>query len=267
VNVTSGAVTKYYGGNALKKNGNLQYLFKDHLGSVVGSLDANSGVIESQRAYKPFGDDLLMRGTTPTTLGYTGQRQEPELGLYYYNARWYDPYLARFTQPDTIVPNPTDAKAFDRYAYVYNNPVRYNDPSGHLAEDEISDWSNFDTSDEIERLKDENPELYYLMINAELGDNVYFYNGYKYTPMGKLSVEDHQLILTASGCQLEECLGIEHDGIVVTRSVGNQSGRIYSTGTNEYLDDDFPEFRPYAVYSERYETTKLDELGYSLSIR
>jgi RHS repeat-associated protein len=131
VNVTSGAVTKYYGGNALKKNGNLQYLFKDHLGSVVGSLDANSGVIESQRAYKPFGDDLLMRGTIPTTLAYTGQRQEPELGLYYYNARWYDPYLGRFTQADTIVPNPTDAKAFDRYAYVYNNPVRYNDPSGH----------------------------------------------------------------------------------------------------------------------------------------
>jgi RHS repeat-associated protein len=67
-------------------------------------------------------------------VGYTGQRQEPELGLYYYNARWYDPYLARFTQPDTIVPNPVDAKAFDRYAYVNNNPVRYNDPSGHCVE-------------------------------------------------------------------------------------------------------------------------------------
>jgi RHS repeat-associated protein len=65
--------------------------------------------------------------------GYTGQRQEPELGLYYYNARWYDPYLARFTQPDTIVPNPVDAKAFDRYAYVYNNPVMYSDPSGHRS--------------------------------------------------------------------------------------------------------------------------------------
>ncbi|HUN24148.1 MAG TPA: RHS repeat-associated core domain-containing protein [Anaerolineales bacterium] len=135
VNVTSGAVTKYYGGNALKKNGNLQYLFKDHLGSVVGSLDANSGVIESQRSYKPFGDDLLMRGTIPTTLGYTGQRQEPELGLYFYNARWYDPHLGRFTQPDTIVPSPVDAKAFDRYAYVNNNPVRYNDPSGHMCSD------------------------------------------------------------------------------------------------------------------------------------
>ncbi|HUN24181.1 MAG TPA: RHS repeat-associated core domain-containing protein [Anaerolineales bacterium] len=53
-----------------------------------------------------------------------------------YNARWYDPVLGRFAQADTIsfveaLPNPTDAKVFDRYAYVYNNPVRYNDPSGH----------------------------------------------------------------------------------------------------------------------------------------
>ncbi|MEZ4711504.1 MAG: hypothetical protein R3A44_30200 [Caldilineaceae bacterium] len=39
--------------------------------------------------------------------------------------------LGRFTQPDTIVPNPGDAAAFDRYAYVLNNPLRYSDPSGH----------------------------------------------------------------------------------------------------------------------------------------
>jgi RHS repeat-associated protein len=64
-----------------------------------------------------------------------GQREEVELGVpaswrNFYNARWYDPYLARFTQADTIrfaeaLPNPTDAKAFDRYAYVNNNPVMY----------------------------------------------------------------------------------------------------------------------------------------------
>jgi len=42
--------------------------------------------------------------------------------------------LGRFAQADTIVPNPVDAKAFDRYAYVYNNPVRYNDPSGHCVQ-------------------------------------------------------------------------------------------------------------------------------------
>ncbi|MCE7980175.1 MAG: hypothetical protein DYG89_03215 [Caldilinea sp. CFX5] len=63
----------------------------------------------------------------------TGQREEAGLGLYYYGARWYDPALGRFIQPDTIVPNPGDVQSFDRYAYVNNNPLKYSDPSGHYA--------------------------------------------------------------------------------------------------------------------------------------
>ena len=46
-------------------------------------------------------------------------------------ARWYDPALGRFIQPDTLVPDPADAKMFDRYAYVNNNPIKYTDPTGH----------------------------------------------------------------------------------------------------------------------------------------
>ncbi|MEZ4679679.1 MAG: RHS repeat-associated core domain-containing protein [Caldilineaceae bacterium] len=57
--------------------------------------------------------------------------------MYYYGARWYDPALGRFVQPDTIVPDPGEAKAFDRYAYVLNNPLRYVDPTGHYSRDEI----------------------------------------------------------------------------------------------------------------------------------
>ncbi len=48
------------------------------------------------------------------------------------NARWYDPALGRFAQPDTIIPQQSQGtQAWDRYAYVNNNPLRYNDPSGH----------------------------------------------------------------------------------------------------------------------------------------
>ena len=43
-----------------------------------------------------------------------------------------DPYLARFAQADTIVPG--GVQGYDRYAYVNNSPVRYNDPSGHYNE-------------------------------------------------------------------------------------------------------------------------------------
>ena len=48
-----------------------------------------------------------------------------------YVARRYDPVLGRFIQPDTIVPDPGDPQALNRYSYVGNNPVRYTDPSGH----------------------------------------------------------------------------------------------------------------------------------------
>lgn len=37
------------------------------------------------------------------------------------------------TQPDTIVPDPYNSQDWDRYAYARNNPIRYNDPSGHFT--------------------------------------------------------------------------------------------------------------------------------------
>ena len=79
------------------------------------------------------GQTSFTSGTTPTRYRCTGQREEASLGLYYYGARWYDPHIGRFIQPDTIVPNPGDAQAFDRYAYVLNNPLKYVDPTGHQA--------------------------------------------------------------------------------------------------------------------------------------
>jgi hypothetical protein len=39
----------------------------------------------------------------------------------------------QWTQPDTIVPGTGNPQAFDRFAYGLNNPIRYNDPSGHCA--------------------------------------------------------------------------------------------------------------------------------------
>ncbi len=54
-----------------------------------------------------------------------------DFGLMNYNARWYDPALGRFVQADTLIPQPGNPQAWDRYAYVENNPLRYTDPSGH----------------------------------------------------------------------------------------------------------------------------------------
>ena len=84
--------------------------------------------------------------------------------MYYYVARYYDPALARFRglcapelralpalerflfhgceregkRADTIIPEPGSSQAYDRYAYVNGNPVKYNDPSGHRLWDGIT---------------------------------------------------------------------------------------------------------------------------------
>ncbi len=80
--------------------------------------------------------------TDDTDRLYTGQRFDAATGLYYYNARYgacpersrRDPTLARFISPDTIVPGASDPQAWNRYAYVRGNPLRYVDPSGHCFE-------------------------------------------------------------------------------------------------------------------------------------
>ena len=54
-----------------------------------------------------------------------------DFGLLFYNARWFDPTIARFAQADSIVPG--GVQGLDRYAYVNNNPTRYSDPTGHMC--------------------------------------------------------------------------------------------------------------------------------------
>jgi RHS repeat-associated protein len=66
----------------------------------------------------------------PTDKKFTGQRLD-STGLYYYNARYYDPVIGRFISPDTIVPNPANPQSLNRYSYCLNNPLRYSDPTGH----------------------------------------------------------------------------------------------------------------------------------------
>ncbi len=79
--------------------------------------------------YWPYG--ATRAGAVSTAYKYTGQELDAASGLYYYRARWYDPSLGRFIQADTLVPAPGNPQSLNRYAYVYNNPLKYTDPSGH----------------------------------------------------------------------------------------------------------------------------------------
>jgi RHS repeat-associated protein len=101
------------------------------LGSSSVTTDAN-GVKTASALYKAFGETRYTLGNLGTDYHFTGQRNEAALGIYYFNARWYDGSLGRFLSPDSIVPTGTQGtQAWDRYAYVNNNPVRYTDPTGH----------------------------------------------------------------------------------------------------------------------------------------
>jgi pyocin large subunit-like protein len=52
----------------------------------------------------------------------------------YYGARYYSPEVRVFTQPDTLLPDPYDPQALNRYSYALNNPLKYSDPSGHIID-------------------------------------------------------------------------------------------------------------------------------------
>jgi RHS repeat-associated protein len=138
------SVSKYYyfGGQriAVKQDINVSYIHGDHLGSTNKTTGASS----STQTYYPYGAIKTSSGTPPTDYGYTGQKRDATANLMFYNARYYDPALARFIQPDTIVPNPMDPQSLNRYSYVRNNPVNRIDPTGHedcAAEDDWC-WQN-----------------------------------------------------------------------------------------------------------------------------
>lgn len=57
-------------------------------------------------------------------------------------SRFYDSTLGRFTQSDIIIPEPYNPLSYERYQYVYSNPVRHTDSSGHCI-DGISTWVCF----------------------------------------------------------------------------------------------------------------------------
>jgi len=97
----------------------------DHLNSVTAQTGHN-GTVEETTTYDAFGSPSLTLLGTGNDLLYTGREYDRETNLYYYRARYYDPEIGRFISED-----PLGFKAgVNFYAYVGNNPVNFNDPSG-----------------------------------------------------------------------------------------------------------------------------------------
>ncbi|MEM9686438.1 MAG: glycohydrolase toxin TNT-related protein, partial [Bacteroidota bacterium] len=141
----------YIGGDAysapvvLKSDGQASaflYLHRDYLGSIV-AITGQEGTLLEKRHFDAWGNISHAQDGKGTPLplgevgpglildrGYTGHEHLQGVGLIHMNGRLYDPLLHRFLAPDNYVQDPYNTQNFNRYGYVYNNPLMYTDITG-----------------------------------------------------------------------------------------------------------------------------------------
>jgi RHS repeat-associated protein len=118
----------------------------DHLGSSNMITDAK-GAIYQHLEYFPYGETWIEEGGSygGNTPGYkfTGKELDPETGLYYFGARYYEPVLSRWVSADPILGEYLDGNPnggvfgpgnLSLYSYSLHNPVTLLDPDGRVVE-------------------------------------------------------------------------------------------------------------------------------------
>ncbi len=111
------------------------FLLQDGLGSVRGESQTGSGTT-NWRDYGPYGMPSNDNGLTAANgRGYINERFDPETGLQYLHARYYDSHLGRFLSPNAWDPTIPEVD-FNRYSYSLNDPINGSAPLGrlHVAE-------------------------------------------------------------------------------------------------------------------------------------
>ncbi len=123
--------------------GGTYFFHRTHIGSSSVITDS-TGVQVEKIVYEPYGAVDPAKSTNASasmnvTKMFTGQEYDPETSLYNYKARYYDPATGTFTSPDSLVPG-SGTQDYNRYMYTNGNPVRFTDPTGHMADAEWDGW-------------------------------------------------------------------------------------------------------------------------------
>ena len=127
------------------------YVHKNGIDSTMVQTDA-AGAVATAIEYLPYGEVQSITGTDSVRSKFAGKELDEETGLYYVHSRYYDPVLARFLTADDRPGGPMQRPdAYNRYAYVLNNPVLNTDPTGHGLFGDVRGWAhatgNFFTHD------------------------------------------------------------------------------------------------------------------------
>jgi RHS repeat-associated protein len=134
---TAGVTTRYVYGPGLAPvqqiaGSTVSYLHHDQLGSVRLVTDS-AGNQTGAATYLPYGELEASSGTL-TRFGFAGSYTDPETGLQYLRARYYDPDTAQFLSRDPLV-----GFTGDPYGYAGGTPLNAIDPTG-LAPADL--WEN-----------------------------------------------------------------------------------------------------------------------------
>jgi len=125
--------TKTIDDNAEVEESLIRYQYDNHLGTACIELDDDANII-SYEEYYPFGSTTYQCVTTdievpPKRYRYTGKERDEESGLYYHGARYYAPWLARWTAADPI----GVGDGWNIYQIVKSNPINRIDRSGNAS--------------------------------------------------------------------------------------------------------------------------------------
>jgi RHS repeat-associated protein len=100
------------------------WLHHDQLGSTRLATDANGNVAASY-SFDPYGSLVSATRAITNPFKFAGEYQDPESGLYYLRARYYDPSTGQFVSRDPLLP-----ETHDPYGYGSDSPLNVTDPSG-----------------------------------------------------------------------------------------------------------------------------------------